>query len=251
MGELDGRVAIVTGAGSGIGHAIAQRLGREGAHVAVNYHGHDDEADRLAEELPSSIAIGGDVSKRADVEALVSRVTEELGPVAILVNNAGIEKAAPFLDVTDEDWDAQLAVNLTGPYLCSQACARVMRGHGGGSIVNVSSVHEDVAFLDHSAYAASKGGLRMLMRNLAVELAPFRIRVNNVAPGPIATPINRDKLDDPEAKRVLERSVPLGRWGTPEEVAEVALFLASDRAAYVTGSTYAVDGGLARHTEPI
>jgi glucose 1-dehydrogenase len=117
--------------------------------------------------------------------------------------------------------------------------------------VNVSSVHEDVAFLEHSAYAASKGGLRMLMRNLAVELAPFRIRVNNVAPGPIATPINQDKLDDPEAKRVLERSVPLGRWGTPEEVAEVALFLASDRASYVTGSTYAVDGGLARHTEPI
>jgi glucose 1-dehydrogenase len=255
VGELDGRVAIVTGAGSGIGYAIAERLGREGAHVAVDYFGYADDAKRLAEKLSAggapSIAIEADVSKRAEVDAMVARVGAELGPVAILVNNAGIEKAAPFLDVAEEDWDAQVAVNLKGPFLCSQACGRVMRDHGGGTIVNVSSVHEDVAFLNHGPYAASKGGLRMLMRNMAVELAPFGIRVNNVAPGPIATPINREALSDPKAQKELERAVPLARWGTPEEVAEVVLFLASDRSSYVTGSTYGVDGGLAQHTEPI
>ncbi len=255
MGELDGKVALVTGASSGIGYAIAQRFGREGASVAVNYRSESEEAEELAAELTRSsarsIAVQADVSYSVDVEAMVERVAAELGPVDVLVNNAGIEQEAPFLEIEEEAWDRVLAVNLKGPFLCAQACGRIMREHGGGSIVNVSSVHEDLAFLNHTPYAASKGGLRMLMRNAAVELAEFGIRVNNIAPGPIATPINREALSDPETKAVLERVVPLARWGEPEEVADVALFLASDRSSYVTGATYYVDGGLIRHTEPV
>jgi len=255
MGELDGVVALVTGAGSGIGHAVATRLGREGASVAVNYFGYEDEAERLAQELSGcctrSLAVEADVSSAGDVDAMVARVSEELGPVGVLVNNAGINAPAPLLDVTDEDWGRVLAVNLTGAFLCLRACGRVMRTAGGGSIVNVSSVHEDLPFPDGAAYAASKGGLRMLMRNAAFELAPLRIRVNNVAPGPIATPANKEALEDPETQRLVRAVVPLARWGEPDEVAEVVLFLASDRSRYVTGATYSVDGGLLRHTEPV
>ncbi len=182
---------------------------------------------------------------------LERRVREELGAAAVLVNNAGIEAATPFLELSEETWERVLAVNLKGPFLCSQAFARTMREQGGGAIVNISSVHEDLPFLEQAAYAASKGGLRMLMRNLAVELAPNGIRVNNIAPGAIATPLNREEVADPEAVDVLRRTVPLRRFGQPDEVAEVALFLVSDRAAYVTGSSYYVDGGLVRHTEPV
>ncbi len=255
MGELDGVVALVTGAGSGIGHAVASRFGREGAHVAANYYGDDDEAERLSAELSEccarSLAVEADVSVAGEVDAMVSRVAAELGPVGVLVNNAGINLPAPLLDVTDEDWARVLAVNLTGAFLCLRACGRGMREAGGGSIVNVSSVHEDLPFPDGAAYSASKGGLRMLMRNAAFELAPFGIRVNNVAPGPIATPANEEALGDPETERLLREVVPLARWGEPEEVAEVVLFLASERARYVTGATYSVDGGLLRHTEPV
>jgi len=255
VGELDGRVAIVTGAGSGIGHAIATRLGRAGARVAVNYHGHADEAERLAAELRDccerSLAVQADVSKRDEVERMVAEVGQELGPVAILVNNAGIDEPGAILDVEEASFDRVLAVDLKGAFLCLQACGRVMRDAGGGSIVNISSVHEDLAFENHTPYAVAKGGLRMLMRNAAVELAPFGIRVNNIAPGPIATPIQGDAVDDPEMLARIRRVVPLRRFGQPEEVAEVALFLVSDRAAYVTGSTYGVDGGLVRHTEPV
>lgn len=255
MGELDGTVALVTGAGSGIGHAIASRFGREGARVAVNYHGSAEEAERLAEELSGrgarSIAVQADVARRDEVDAMIERVVAELGPVRVLLNNAGIESAAPLLDVEDEDWERVLAVNLTGAFLCLRACGRVMREAGGGSVVNISSVHEDLPFPDQAAYSASKGGLRMLMRNAAYELAPFGIRVNNVAPGPIATPANEEAMGDPETQRLVREVVPLARWGEPEEVAEVALFLASDRSRYVTGATYTVDGGLLRHTEPV
>jgi glucose 1-dehydrogenase len=144
-----------------------------------------------------------------------------------------------------------LHVDLKGAFLCAQACGRVMREHGGGAIVNISSVHEDVPFPGFVHYCAAKGGLRMMMRALALDLAPYRIRVNNIAPGAIATPINERTLEDPAKMDLLRRVVPLGRMGTPDEVAQVALFLASDRAAYVTGSTYYVDGGLARHAEPV
>lgn len=254
--ELEGKVALVTGAGSGIGHAIAELFGAEGASVAINYYkGYEDEANTLAERLSASgrksIAVEANVADRADVDAMVERVRRELGGLDVLVNNAGIESEAPFLDVDESDWDRMLGVDLKGAFLCSQAAGRVMRDAGGGAIVNVSSVHEDVTFPGYTPYAAAKGGLRMLMRNAAVELAPFRIRVNNVAPGAIATPINEETLKDPAKAKRLHELIPLGRVGQPQDVAQVVLFLASDRAAYVTGSTYYVDGGMVRHSEPL
>jgi glucose 1-dehydrogenase len=249
--QLEGKVALVTGAGSGIGSAIAQRFASEGAAVAINYLGYAEDAQRLAAELPRAIAVEADVSDATAVRSLVAEVERELGPINVLVNNAGIEKAQPFLDVDQENWATTIAVDLTGPFFCTQTCARSMRESGGGSIVNISSIHQDFTFPGYTPYCAAKGGLRMLMRNAALELAPFGIRVNNVAPGPIATPINESTLADPAKLRRLQQLVPLGRVGKPEEVAEVVLFLASDRSAYVTGSTYYVDGGMVRHAEAL
>jgi len=250
--DLKGKVAIVTGAGSGIGHAIAERFAEAGAAVCVNYLGYEDEARALAARLPRALAVRADVSSAAEVAAMVECVRRELGSPNVLVNNAGIEKEVAFLDLDERTWDTILGVNLKGAFLCAQACARAMRDAGnGGAIVNISSIHEDFPFPGFSPYCASKGGVRMLMRNLAVELAPYRIRVNNVAPGAIATPINRATLADEAKMRTLGRIVPLVRIGQPEEVAQVAAFLASDAASYVTGSTYYVDGGMVRYSQPV
>jgi glucose 1-dehydrogenase len=250
--DLNGKVAIVTGAGSGIGHAIAERFAAAGASVCVNYLGYEDEARALAQRLPRAIAVKADVSKVAEVQALVDATVKQLGPIDVLVNNAGLERSAPFLDMDEASWDVVLDVDLKGAFLCAQACGRVMRDSGkGGSIVNISSIHEDVAFPGFTSYCAAKGGLRMVMRNAALELAPFGIRVNNVAPGAIATPINAKTLNDPDKVALLQRIIPLARMGRPEEVAEVALFLASDASSYVTGSTYYVDGGMVRYTQPL
>jgi glucose 1-dehydrogenase len=250
--DLNGRVAIVTGAGSGIGHAIAERFAAAGASVCVNYLGYEDEAKALAQRLPRAIAVKADVSKVAEVQALVDTTVKQLGSIDVLVNNAGLERSAPFLDMDEASWDVVLDVDLKGAFLCAQACGRVMRDSGkGGSIVNISSIHEDVAFPGFTSYCAAKGGLRMVMRNAALELAAFGMRVNNVAPGAIATPINAKTLNDPDKVALLERIIPLARMGRPEEVAEVALFLASDASSYVTGSTYYVDGGMVRYTQPL
>jgi glucose 1-dehydrogenase len=247
---LTGKVALVTGGDTGIGKAICLRLAREGADVAIDYHGERAPADELAQEIERlgrrALAIGADVSDPGQVSAMVEQVMKMFGRLDILVNNAGIEKRAPFLDVTVEDFDRVLAVNLRGVFLCAQAAARKMARQRSGRIINISSVHEDLAFPEFVAYAASKGGVRMLMRTLAVELAPLGITVNDVAPGAIATPINADTLKDPEKVRQLEALIPLGRIGKPEEVAAVVAFLASDDASYVTGSTYYVDGGMIR-----
>jgi glucose 1-dehydrogenase len=254
-GDLVGKAAIVTGAGSGIGRAIAELFAQHGAAVAINFFGHEGGARDLAEQIEASggraVALAADVADAKAVESLVAVTVETFGRLDVLVSNAGIVKPQTLLEIDEETWERTLAVNLKGPFLCLQAAARRMKETGGGSIVNISSIHEDLPFPRHSSYVAAKGGLRMLMRNAALELGPFGIRVNNIAPGAIATPINADKLAEPDKVKQLQRLVPLQRVGTPEEVAEVALFLASDRSSYVTGSTYFVDGGLIQHAEPL
>lgn len=252
--ELDGKVAIVTGAGTGIGHAIADRFGREGASVCVNYYGNAEHAEELAAKISKScrrsIAVEADVSNSAEVDAMVSRVEKELGHINVLVNNAGVESPAPFLEISEKSWNWMLNVDLKGAFLCAQACGRVMKERGG-SMVNISSIHEDRTFPGFTPYCAAKGGMRMMMRNAALELARYKIRVNNIAPGAIATPINEKTLHDPKKMAELRKIIPLGGMGTPEDVAEVALFLASDRSRYVTGSTYYVDGGMVRFAEAL
>jgi glucose 1-dehydrogenase len=254
-GELDGKVALVTGAGSGIGYAIAKRFAHEGAAVTIDYLGHGKDAQSLAGDLnaagATAAALEVDVTDGASVAALIAQIVERFGQLDVLVNNAGVEKSQPLLEIDEASWDRTLAVDLKGPFLCLQAAARRMKQSGGGSIVNISSIHEDFPFPSYTPYAAAKGGLRMLMRNAALELAPLGIRVNNIAPGAIATPINAATLADPVKVQRLQEIVPLQRMGTPEEVAEVALFLASDRSSYVTGSTYFVDGGIVRHAEAL
>jgi len=250
---LQGKAAIVTGAGSGIGKAIADALAAAGAGVCINYFGaYEDDAKQHAASLPHAIAVPADVSDPDQAAELVATTVRELGSVDILVNNAGIEHSRPLLDLDVKDWDAVIAVNLRGAFCCLQAAGRAMRDSGrGGSIVNISSVHEDVPFPGFASYCASKGGLRMLMRNACVELAPYEIRVNNVAPGAIVTPINEATLEDPQKVATLQRIIPLRRMGQPTEVADVVVFLASDAASYVTGSTYYVDGGMIRYAQPL
>jgi len=247
--RLKDKVALITGANSGIGRAIAMRFAQEGAHVAINFLGgigHEQQVADLVASLPTKgIAVAGDVSKRADMESDVAKVVAEFGRLDIVVSNAGIEINKRFLDVSDAEWGKVLNVNLNGSFIVTQIAARQMVKQGnGGKIVFISSVHEDIPFVGYSAYCASKGGIRMFMRNIAMELAEYKINCNNIAPGAIATPINQKVLDDPEAKKNAISEIPWGRFGRPEEVASVAVFLAGAESDYVTGSTYYVDGGL-------
>ena len=247
--RLKNKVALVTGAGRGIGRAIAERFASEGSRVAVNYlpRGQNEEEARVVADGLSGrgMIVAADVSQRNDVERMVSEIVEKFGRLDIAICNAGIEIKKPFLEITDEEWNRVLSVNLYGSFCVSQVAARQMvRQGGGGKLVLISSVHEDIPFPEYTSYCASKGGVRMLMRNLAVELAPHKINVNNIAPGAIATPINQAVLNDPKAKAGAISEIPWGRFGRPEEVAAVAVFLAGDEAEYVTGSTYYVDGGL-------
>ncbi|HEV2619399.1 MAG TPA: glucose 1-dehydrogenase, partial [Acidobacteriaceae bacterium] len=240
---LAGKVAIVTGSGSGIGQAIAERLAREGANVVVDYRDHIEEAQTTQQKIAAaggkSILVRADVTSISDTQNLVDQAYAQLGRCDILINNAGIEKGANFQDVTEADYDAVLNVNLKGAFFLSQAFVkRLLAAQQPGRIINISSVHEDMVFPHFSTYATSKGGMRMLMRNLAVELGPHYITVNNVAPGAIATPINASLLANKPELDALLNNIPLGRMGQPEEVAGLVAFLASDEAAYITGSTY-------------
>jgi glucose 1-dehydrogenase len=244
-GRLEGRVAIVTGAGTGIGQAIAVRLGQEGAQVVVDYRDHEEQAQDTQQKIA---AAGGKAITVSDMQNLVEQAYTQMGRCDILVNNAGIEKGADFWEVTEADYDAVLNVNLKGAFFLTQFFVkRLIDAKQPGRVINISSVHEDMVFPHFATYAASKGGMRMLMRNLAVELGPHSITVNNVAPGAIETPINTNLLNNKEQLDALLANIPLGRMGTPEDVAALVAFLASDEAAYVTGSTYVVDGGLMRN----
>jgi glucose 1-dehydrogenase len=247
--RLQGRNALVTGSSKGIGRAIATRLGREGANVVVNYNSDPKGADEAVEEIRASgvnaTAVKGDLGSVASVQALLAASIEALGSLDVLVNNAGIESHAPFWDVTEADFDRVLSVNLKGVFFATQAMVNHLRATGRrGRIINISSVHEEIPFPNFAAYCASKGGLKMLTRNLAVELGPLGITVNSIAPGAIETPINKKLLHDEVKLRSLLGQIPLGRLGKPDDVAGLAAFLASDDAAYTTGSTYFVDGGL-------
>ena len=250
---LEGRRTLVTGAASGIGRATALRFGAEGASVCVNYYSDAEkgEADAVCAQVERD---GGQAfSHRADVGddeavvAMVAAVVDRFGGIAVLVNNAWIEKQVATLEMSLEDWNAVLRTNLTGAFLCLREAGRHMVAARRGVIVNVSSVHEFIPWPGFAHYCASKGGMKLLMQTVARELAPAGVRCVNVAPGAIATPINREVLSDPVARGQVEEQVPLGRFGQPEEIAAAVAWVASDEAAYVTGTTFVVDGGMSTY----
>jgi glucose 1-dehydrogenase len=249
---LEGRHAIITGSSSGIGKACAIRFAQEGADVCVNYYS-DREADAGAEVISEieaagrkGIAVQADVGDEGDVQRMVAQAKEAFGGVDVLVNNAGIENEVPTMEMPLADWERVLRTNLTGVFLCMRECGKLMRD-GGGVIVNMSSVHQFIPWPGFAHYCASKGGMKLLTETAAREWAPLKIRVLNVAPGAIATPINNFVLDDPEAKHAIEEEIPLGRFGQPEEIAAAVAWAASDEAGYVTGTTLVVDGGMSTY----
>jgi glucose 1-dehydrogenase len=250
--RLQDKVAVVTGAGTGIGQAIALAFAEAGAAVVVDYVGNAsvsaDTLKKIGATNGRSLGIDADISLPADVDALVQKTVAAFGKLDIFVNNAGIEKKIAFVDYPLDEWQKIIAINLTGPFLCAQAAAKQMILQGkGGRIINISSIHEDLPMPTNAPYCTSKGGLRMLMRTIAVELAPHQITVNNIGPGAIYTPIDQDVEIDAKLNDQILAEIPMGRWGNPEEVAQLAVYLASDAAAYVTGSTYFIDGGMLRN----
>jgi len=249
MGKLEGKVALVTGSSQGIGAAIAVRLAQEGADIVINYHSHPEEADAVKQQVAAAgrkaIAVGADLGNVASVNQLIADSVAGLGKLDLLVNNAGVEKNASFWDVTEKDYDLVLNTNLKGPFFCTQAFVKHLQSRSsGGKVINISSVHEDLPFPHFTSYCASKGGMKMMMRNLSIELAPLGITINNVAPGAIETPINTKLLNDPVKLKALLENIPLDRLGKPADVAGAVAFLASSDADYITGTTLVVDGGL-------
>jgi glucose 1-dehydrogenase len=251
--QLQGKVAIVTGAATGIGKAIAIRFAREGAAVVIDYVGNPGIPTDAEKEITSAggkcLAVAADVSKPDQVKNLIDETVKTFGKLDIVVNNAGIEKKIAFVDYPLEEFQKILDVNLIGPFLVSQAAARQMIQQGkGGRLINISSVHEDLPMPTNAAYCISKGGLRMLTRTIAVELAKAKITVNNIGPGAVFTPIDADVEAQPEMEKALMGEIPLNRWGKPEEIAGLAVYLASDEAGYITGATYFIDGGMLRQS---
>ena len=251
--QLENKVAVVTGAASGIGRAIALAFGVEGAAVVVNYRSRPEAAEAAVEQINSgggrAVAVRADVTDQDDVSTLVQSAVREFGRLDVMVNNAGLEDKMPFLETPLDVWNKVVAVNLTGPWLGCQEAAKQMVSQGGpGRIVNLSSVHEDLPMPTNSPYCAAKGGVRMLTRTIAVELAPHGITVNNIAPGAVDTPMDAPLKEQPEQMQKLLSEIPAGRMGKPEEIAALAVYLASDAAAYVTGSTFIIDGGMSRQS---
>jgi glucose 1-dehydrogenase len=253
---LAGQKALVTGASAGIGKAVAIALAAAGADVLVNYRSHPSEAQEVVSEIESygrrAVAHGAEVSHEDEVQAMFKTMFDEFGTIDILVNNAGLQKDAPFDEMTLDDWRLVLDVNLTGQFLCAREAVREFKRRGvvkdisaaAGKIISMSSVHEVIPWGGHVNYAASKGGVMMMTKSIAQEVAPYRIRVNSIAPGAIKTAINKEAWDTPQALENLLRLIPYNRIGTPEDVGRAAAWLASDESDYVHGITLFVDGGM-------
>jgi glucose 1-dehydrogenase len=253
---LKNQKALVTGANSGIGEACAIALGAAGAAIGVNYVSHPEEAERVVETIRASgsdaIALKADVSRESEVETMFAEMIERFGTLDILINNAGLQRDAPFPEMTLENWSTVINVNLTGQFLCARAAVREFLRRGvvptvsssAGKIICMSSVHEVIPWAGHVNYAASKGGVMLMMKSIAQEMAPQKIRVNSIAPGAIKTPINRSAWETPEAEKKLLTLIPEGRVGLPEDIARAAVWLASDASDYVVGTTLFVDGGM-------
>jgi glucose 1-dehydrogenase len=244
--KLKDKISLVTGAGQGIGKAIALTFDEEGSCVVVN----DidlDKATAVAEQINASggeaLPLRADVSQSNEVSTMVAEAIKSFGRIDILVNNAGIQTVSPFLDLSEEEWQRVMDVNLKGTFLCSQMVAREMVKYRKGKIINISSIHQTTPRYNKAHYDASKAGIMMLTKDMALELSTYRINVNCIAPGAIVTPMNKDILDSPERMTEMNSKIPWGRMGQPEEVAKATLFLASDEADYITGATICVDGG--------
>ena len=246
--RLEGKVAIVTGGGRGIGRAIALGYAREGAAVVVNYSRSREAAEDAAQSIRTgggkAVAIGADVSKLDQHDALITAALEEFGVLHILVNNAGVEFHEPVLQASPETWEQTVGVNLKGAYFLSSKAAPVMMRSGGGKIINISSVHDVEPLRDRAIYSITKGGLMMLVKSLALELAEYNIHVNAISPGAILTDMNRKHLTETARRERLLSRIPLKRIGEPEDIVGAAVFLASSESDYVTGTTIYVDGGL-------
>lgn len=258
---LVGQKALVTGANSGIGEAVAVALGRAGADVGVNYVTHPETADAVVAKIAASgvaaASFAADVSQEDQVVAMFRQFVEHFGRIDILVANAGVQHDAPLVDMTLDEWNAVIAINLTGQFLCLREAVRAMAKQGvveglskaAGKIICMSSVHQRIPWAGHVNYAASKGGVMLMMETAAQEVAPLKIRVNAIAPGAIRTPINRAAWDTPEAQRALMTLVPYGRIGEPDDIGKAAVWLASDESDYVTGASLFVDGGMTLYPE--
>ncbi|MEP6828793.1 MAG: SDR family oxidoreductase [Rhizomicrobium sp.] len=255
-GALTGQKALVTGANSGIGRGVAVALGQAGADVVINYVDGDPAAEEVAEQIrqagAKALIYKADVSSEAEVGAMFDFAVKELGTIDILVANAGLQRDSAFQAMTLDEWNKVLGVNLTGQFLCARAATREFLRRGvvssvskaAGKIICMSSVHQVIPWAGHANYATSKGGIKMMMRSMAQELAPQRIRVNGIAPGAIQTPINTSAWNTPEALKSLLTLIPYGRIGQPEDIARAAVWLASDDSDYVVGTTLFVDGGM-------
>ena len=254
--SLKGQKALVTGASSGIGKAVAIALGEAGADVVVNYVGTAGTADEVAAVVADSgvraLAIRADVSQESEVKAMFAKMFKEFGTIDILINNAGLQKDAPFEEMTLTQWNTVIGVNLTGQFMCAREAVREFKRRGvvkevsvsAGKIVCMSSVHETIPWAGHVNYAASKGGILMMMKSIAQEVAPYRIRVNSICPGAIRTPINTSAWSTPQAYEALMTLIPYKRIGEPDDIGRVAVFLASDQADYINGASIFADGGM-------